>query len=128
MARVKTKKKGKSGGAAKRSAPKARRSKQLCLGQKNGIESVSMLVGQLQSLCNRTKCISIDASQVTSIDTAALQVLIAYTNALYAKSRTVDWKSPSAAFHEAAEILDLKSALRLDDDPAIDDDDLCPVF
>ena len=71
----------------------------------------------------------VDASGVESIDTAALQLLVAFTNAIREQSRTIEWKEPSSEFRAMAELADLSRGLGIDDHVITEDDDgLCPVF
>ena len=71
----------------------------------------------------------VDASKVESIDTAALQLLVAFANSVRAQSRTVEWEEPSIVFREMTDLADLTQGLGIDDGTVIEEDDgLCPVF
>lgn len=77
--------------------------------------------------------IRIDASQVEAIDTAALQLLVAFSNSVRKLALTIEWIAPSAAFLGMADLSDLSRHLGIasgtsDSATAASEDDLCPVF
>ncbi len=93
------------------------------------IKNVAELKEQLLEVHGTAATVVVDAREVESIDTAALQLLVAFMNSLREQSGSVEWDEPSAVFSEMAELADLSRALGIGDDAAIDvDDDLCPVF
>ncbi len=92
------------------------------------IKSIAELQEQLGDAFGAGTDVTVDASRVEAIDTAALQLLAAFANSMREQSRSIDWKDPSPCFREMAELTDISSVLRLDDGPASGDDNLCPVF
>lgn len=71
--------------------------------------------------------IVLDGAAVESMDTAALQLLLAFGSSVRKQSRTVRWSEASAAMRELADRTDLGAALELPDG-SDEDDGLCPVF
>ena len=71
--------------------------------------------------------IVLDGAAVESMDTAALQLLLAFGSSVRKQSRTVRWSEVSEAMRELADRTDLGTALELPDG-SDDDDGLCPVF
>ncbi len=57
--------------------------------------------------------VSIDAGSVRQIDTAALQLLVAFVRDRHGAGRPVCWQAQSEAFAEAAALLGLREALGL---------------
>lgn len=75
--------------------------------------------------------IVLDTEQVTQVDTAAMQVLVAMQNTAAAQDRELTWNTPSAAITDAATVLGLQRLLNSPDDtaePEDADDGLLPVF
>ena len=71
--------------------------------------------------------IVLDGAAVESMDTAALQLLLAFGNSVRKQSRTLRWSEVSAAMRALAERTDLGAALEFPDG-SDEDDGLCPVF
>lgn len=71
--------------------------------------------------------IVLDGAAVESMDTAALQLLLAFGSSVRKQSRTLRWSEVSEAMRELADRTGLGAALELPDD-ADEDDGLCPVF
>lgn len=71
--------------------------------------------------------VEIDAGSVQSVDTASLQLLAAFANALSGVDRSLTWTSVSERMREQADRLGLSAHLQLDSAPG-DADDLLPVF
>lgn len=94
-----------------------------------GIKNIAELKEQLTVAYNADSTVVVDAGRVESIDTAALQLLIAFANSARKQSRTVEWKQPSGAFQEMADLVDLSQCMGIDDNAVAEEDDgLCPVF
>ncbi len=95
-----------------------------------GIKNVIELKDTLAAAHGAGAAVSVDASAVEFIDTAALQLLIAFANSMREKSRTVEWKNPSPVFCEMADLADLTQGLGIHADGPVaeEDDGLCPVF
>jgi|GEM_PF-5057894 len=99
----------------------------LVLDEKIGIQCVSSLVDRLSVSLKSNAAIVIDAAAVTSVDIAALQVLVAFANSARSQSREVEWQCGDGALRQCAELSDLARHLWLDPVP-VADDGLCPVF
>lgn len=96
-----------------------------------GIQNIYELTAQLAAALDAEGPITLDASNVDSLDTAAIQVLVAFANSVLAESRALQWLNPSHVTREHTELLDLDRFLGIDIDPAPaveEDDGLCPVF
>ncbi|MGC3979916.1 MAG: STAS domain-containing protein [Steroidobacteraceae bacterium] len=63
--------------------------------------------------CLQAKSVAIDASAVTRIDTAFMQVLLAFARSRAADSQPIAWVNVSAGFVEAAQLLGLQSLLNV---------------
>lgn len=77
------------------------------------LESANELRKELLLRLERTAPISIDASEVERIDTASLQVLVAFTRDCKAAGRAIEWTGVAPALADSARLLDLSSALGL---------------
>jgi len=94
-----------------------------------GIKTIAELEVILAKAHGGASAVVIDASGVESIDTAALQLLVAFMNSMREQSRTIEWKEPSSEFRKMAELADLSRGLGIDDNVVTEEDDgLCPVF
>ena len=71
---------------------------------------------------------TVDAEALDSVDTAALQLLVAYANSARKAGRTVTWKGRDAALGEALALAGLAHCIEFDAATASGDDELCPVF
>ncbi len=58
--------------------------------------------------------IVVDADDAEAVDTAVLQLLVAFCNGARAKKRTVSWKDSSGVLREAAHLLGLQQYLALE--------------
>ena len=67
----------------------------------------------LKKLSDAKQAVTIDASQVEMIDTAAFQLLIAFVVTMNKKSQKFIWKEPSKEFLDRASLLDLTAVLCL---------------
>lgn len=93
------------------------------------IQNVGELREQLAVVCDVTSGVVVDAGNVESIDTAALQLLTAFVRSVHNQSRTVEWSELSDAFRDMADLADLSQHLGVGYGDTVDDDnDLCPVF
>ena len=99
------------------------------LASRPGIKNIAELKEQLTAAHGAASVVVIDARKVESIDTAALQLLVAFANSVRALSRTVEWKEPSSVFRQMADLTDLTQRLGIGDGSVTEQDDgLCPVF
>jgi len=78
-----------------------------------GIQQVSDLKTELESAVSTGEDVLLNASEVASIDTAGLQLLVAFVQHAALKKCTLEWQSPSDAFIETAELMGLSAALQL---------------
>ena len=83
----------------------------LCLEETLTIQSVGHLHKQLLKVFDKHNRIEIDASKVSSIDTANLQLLIILKQEAIKLHKDVVFNSPSARFKEAADILGIAGLL-----------------
>ena len=77
------------------------------------IRDASQLLGNLLLHIERTSPVYIDAAQVERVDTAALQLLVAFLRDRKAEQRAVIWLDCSDAMIRAARTLGLAGALSL---------------
>ena len=99
------------------------------LDNRPSIKNIAELKDQLTVAHNAEAAVVVDAGNVDSIDTAALQLLLAFANSVRKQSRTVEWRQPSSAFCAMADLADLSQCLGVGDKPVAEEDDgLCPVF
>jgi len=79
-----------------------------------GIQQVSDLKTELESAVSSGEGVILNASEVNNIDTAGLQLLVAFIQYVELKKCAFEWQSPSDAFIEAAKLTGLSAALQLD--------------
>jgi len=103
--------------------------KPVVLGYKPGIKNIAELKDQLTAAYGTGSAAVIDAGEVESVDTAVLQLLVAFANSLREKSGTIEWNEVSNVFRELADLADLSQCLGLSDESVAENNDsLCPVF
>jgi len=78
-----------------------------------GIQHVSGLKTELESALSAGDSVLLNASAVESVDTAGLQLLVAFVQHAALKNSAFEWQSPSDAFIETAEIMGLSAVLQL---------------
>jgi ABC-type transporter Mla MlaB component len=83
----------------------------LCLEQTLNIQNVVHLHEQLMTMFDNYNHIEIDASNVTTIDTANLQLLIIFKQGAIKLHKDVVINSPSSRFKEAADLLGIAEML-----------------
>lgn len=99
------------------------------LANQPGIKNIAELKDTLTAALSSGSAITIDAGKVESIDIAALQLLVAFVNSAREQSRSFEWKEPSTAFCDMANLADLSRCLGIGDGCIAEEDDiLCPVF
>jgi len=77
------------------------------------VRQVGRLHETLKALVADSAPLCLDGSQVTRVDTAALQLLAAFCRRARAQKRSLHWESPSEEFLRAAALLDLEHELGL---------------
>ena len=78
------------------------------------INDAQTMYTQLRSLLESKQDITIDASAVEMLDTAILQLLLAFVNKIKAQNRVVVWSKPSEEMINRATTLNLQAGLGLD--------------
>ena len=77
------------------------------------IRTVTAFQAQLAERLDESGPVQIDGSGVERVDTATLQLLVAFVRDLRAEARAVEWVDCSPALRRAAGSLGLESALSL---------------
>ena len=122
--------------AGKRSSTRSKRKKPtktdagtVVLATHPGIKNTAEIKDQLAAAHSASSEVVVDAGKVESIDTAALQLLVAFANSMRKESRTLEWRQTSTVFCEMADLLGLRESLGIVGASASEEDDgLCPVF
>ncbi len=78
------------------------------------IRNINDLYEKLIRLFEKRTVLDIDASQITSIDTAALQLLTVLKREAIVTGKTVTFDFPSEAFVSSASLLGLEKILEID--------------
>ncbi len=78
------------------------------------INDAKTMYTQLNLLLKSKQDITIDASEVEMLDTAILQLLLAFVNKIRAQNRQVVWSKPSEEMINRATTLNLQAVLGLD--------------
>ena len=96
----------------------------------HSIRTITALRETLAQVHGEASAVVVDASKVESIDTAALQLLVAFAKSRREQSRAVDWQKPSSVFCETATLLNLNEPLGIGENVMSEeeDDGLLPVF
>ena len=99
----------------------------LVLQAKESIQNVKERADNLLQVLSGEGDITVDCSNVSYLDTASVQVLIGFVNAMSKKGRSVYFDGM-----ETEQFMDIVGSLGLQDcfsaTDSTDDDDLCPVF
>ncbi len=77
------------------------------------IADASALKGHLAKLLDESGIVTIDVSAVQRIDTAGLQIIIAFVRERESQGRQVQWRGHAPALANAAGLLGLSALLRL---------------
>lgn len=77
------------------------------------IADVKQLAGKLRGLPKESRDVVLDASRVDAVDTAGLQLLVAFVRDTASQGVNVSWREPPEALCHAAACLDLEGPLRL---------------
>jgi len=83
------------------------------LGAELGVDQADSLKTQLMETVGRDGTVTLDASEVQRIHTAALQLLCMFCRDRRNAGREVSWKQPSTALRSAAALLGATTLLRL---------------
>lgn len=95
---------------AKKPKPKAN---SLALTGDYGLPEAQALKRQLTTTLKRPTPVTLDVTALTRIDTANLQLLVAFVRERQAKSRAVTWQGVPTWLNEAAQRLGLTAALQV---------------
>lgn len=85
----------------------------LALGESLDISGAEKLRNRLQKALAAGRPVRLDTAKLSRIDTAALQLLVAFVREMRANGFDVAWRQPGAALYEAAQLLGLGEALAL---------------
>ncbi len=77
------------------------------------IREVAANYTQLQQLLDKDVNVELDFQDVDAVDTAALQLLVAFTKEANKRGASITWQQPSAALFRSAELLGLSHELGL---------------
>jgi|LWDU01.1.fsa_nt_gi anti-anti-sigma regulatory factor len=78
-----------------------------------GIQIVSDLKAELETAIAADEGIVLDASAVETVDSAALQLLVALVQYAALKKCDIEWREPASAFLEAVKLMGLNGALHV---------------
>ena len=105
---------------------------ELVIDGRQSIREITALKQQLDSAFAGSSAACIDAGGVESVDTAVLQLLLAFEISMREQSRTVEWKAQSDEFCRQARLADLAGHLgspaATEKKTVLADDGLLPVF
>ena len=79
------------------------------------IREVAAVYTELQQLLEQDVRVELDFEDVDVVDTAALQLLVAFTKEAHKRGVSISWQQPSAALFRSAELLGLSQELGLPD-------------
>ncbi len=79
------------------------------------IREVAARTRELQQLLEQDAQVELDFEDVDIVDTAAIQLLVAFTKEAHKRGVAISWQQPSAALLRSAELLGLSQELGLPD-------------
>ena len=82
-------------------------------GEMLDISRVSEFYAELKMVIEEEKPVELDGSKVERIDTAGLQLLVAFCQQLKTENRGMRWHEPSEALKRSAQLLGLMDELGL---------------
>lgn len=85
----------------------------LKLPEEISIANVNEWKGKLVDFMSEPSPYTLDGSELQRLDTAAIQLLLAFTTKLGSKETNFSWQSPSPALLKTADLLGLKEALSI---------------
>lgn len=106
-------KKPKQAGSPKKKSASKKNNSVIVLSAVMVINEVALLHKKLIKLSASRRTVTLDASKVEMIDTAAIQLLLAFVITMNKKGVSFVWKNPSREFLERTSILNLTAALCL---------------
>ncbi len=83
------------------------------LGRVEGIDTAEELLLRLRTAAEGSDAVQIDGSQVISLDSTTLQMLLAFRRDLVAEGVKVEWLDPSKKLKKTAGLLGLLEELNL---------------
>ena len=72
------------------------------------VDGIKSMYVELSQYLSGSGTLSIDASSVQTVDTAGIQLLLAFTREIAKQDRLVEWQSPSSELLQVVELLDVK--------------------
>ncbi len=79
-----------------------------------GISDVDELFKTLKPVLESNTSVTLDASNVTAIDTTSMQLLLSFAQKMQLNGNRVKWQQPSDAFCHTAKLIGIESYLGLD--------------
>jgi len=79
------------------------------------VAEIGDLYKQLQIQVDSSDDVYIDASQLQMLDMAGIQLLVVFIQELVKSDRKIHWQAPSTVFTQTAGLMDLSTALCLQD-------------
>ncbi len=83
------------------------------LGRVEGIDTAEELLMRLRTAADDHGDVQIDGSQVISLDSTTLQMLVAFRRDMLAEGAQVSWRGASAKLKKTADLLGLADELNL---------------
>ena len=80
-----------------------------------GIADVESMYKQLEKFLDEKKDVIIDASDVESVDTALLQLILVFIRKMHNLGASVSWFEPSEVFCKTATLLDIATHLGVEE-------------
>ncbi len=84
------------------------------LNKTSDISDVNELFKVLKPVLEKDTSVTLDASNITSIDTTSMQLLLSFSQKMQLNGNKVKWQKPSDAFCRAAKLIGIESHLGLD--------------
>lgn len=99
------------------------------LGESLDLQNIENLHDKLKQSLSDSNDTEVNVGQIESIDTAALQLLLAFSNDLRSKGKKLNWIGQSDEFNESIALLNLSSHIDIDPGVSTEEElDLCPVL
>lgn len=84
------------------------------LSETSGIADIDELFKTLKPVLEKNAPVTMDASNITSIDTTSMQLLLSFSQKMQINGNKVKWQKPSEEFCRAAKLIGIESHLGLD--------------
>ena len=93
----------------------------IVLAKRATIGKIEELQEQLSAALDQKSDVEIDASNVEAVDTASLQLLVAFVNSRWKQEKSVVWKEPSDEFISRTGLTGLTEVLGIQSAGAVND-------